>query len=320
MAEWISAVSSCGHESFRVTDLRKPDGEGPTPKQYRSLLESPSWDPGVLRRLLVSMAPLPMVHSFVLEYHEVQTSADRTHDIIGLIALGDGWGHPVGWQRALVPPADRVHGGVPDISDGEREATLRLIGDLVADYRALETMTVPLPPVFAVDPRFGENAQLREEMAELVSEFFCEVSAAYTDHRLATHPYEQQYYEPIADYFPGPAPHRPRKALSSCGGEYAACLADAADTTKRFGIVRPQLPLPRGGLTGRRLEQRVEELVEMSGRLPALDWARRLRVAGFRTSSDTAWLTNALLLSAYPALTASPVAPLVPVRSNRITS
>src|SRR4051794_39752168 len=57
MAEWISAASAYGCDPFRVVDLRKTDGPGPTAKQFRNLLDAPGWDPVVLRRLLVAMAP-----------------------------------------------------------------------------------------------------------------------------------------------------------------------------------------------------------------------------------------------------------------------
>jgi hypothetical protein len=313
MGSYVHAVSACENSPFRVTDVAEVSRTR-TPvsvKQLRNLLDDAAWDEGAVRRALVAAVPLNSVEAFVLEYTAVITdpSGPTGYDIFSVTAVGEGFSLPLGWRRARVPPADPPPGiTAPDLSEEEHRCVGELLSDLGDDYMAVgDEQLVRVPPIIALDQRFGENDQLRADLAARAPEYMLMVGPEYDEVELARDPHEVvRPGKAIARQF-GDWPHdapmpRPRQVLTEGrpGAEYAVSFRSAGETC--FGLARPHVVAPRGTLLGRRPEQRSRALAELASRLPDRTSASGLRIAGFRHQPDLGWRRHALLVSAAEAV------------------
>jgi hypothetical protein len=321
MGSYVHAVSACENFPFRVTDLAEVSRKRTpvTVKQLRNLLDDAAWDEGAIRRALVALIPLGSVEAFVIEYTDVITepTGPTGYDIFSVTAVGQGFALPLGWRRARVPPADPPPGiTAPDLSEEEHRCVSELLSDLGDDYMAVgDEQPVRVPPIIALDQRFGENEKLRVDLAARAPEYLLVVGPEYDEVDLARDPHEMvRPGKTIARQF-GDWPHdapmpRPRRVLTEAGrrgAEFAVSYRNGGAT--RFGLARPRVVGQRGSLLGRRPEQRVRALTEVASRLPYRTSASGLRIAGFRHQPDLGWRRHALLVSAAEAVASGRVTP-----------
>lgn len=321
MGAYVRAVSACGTSPFRLPDLASASSamSGVSVKRFRNLLDDAAWDEVALRRAIVATVPMNAIEAFVLEYAPITIDLEGPtgFDVFSITAVGEGFAVPLGWRRARVPPCDPPPGSpVRDLSEEEHRCVSELLTDLGDDYVAVGGMLPSgVPPVIALDERFGENADLRADWTQNVPEYFLVVSSGYTDVQLAAEADElRRPGAVLAAQFgdwPEDAPPPPPKQVLTGGGrrgaEYAVAYRSKGRT--RFGIARPKVLAARGALLGRRPQTRARALAMLASDLPQQPEAWQLKVVGFRHQSDPAWLRHALLVSAAQAALSGRLAP-----------
>lgn len=182
-----------------------------------------------------------------------------------------------------------------------------LLTELGDDYVAVAGELPPrVPPILALDQRFGENHDLRGALE--VPEYFLTVGPEYEGLELAAEAYEMRRPGQIIarqfgewpDDAPAPVPKQVLGASSRRTAEYAVAFRAAGLT--RYAVARPLVRAPRGAMLGRRPQVRARALAELAARLPQWHSGTNDRVVAFRHHSERGWLRHALLLSAAQAV------------------
>jgi hypothetical protein len=279
-------------QPYRVTDLAR--AAGVPARRFRRMLDNAPLEDQALRRQLVAAARLNEIRLFQLEAVEVELGG-RYWDVAWVEAVGDDWTLPLGWRRAICPDQEGEF-GLGAIVNTELELVRGLLGDLLADYEAVEpAQAVRVPPLVACDPRFGEGIRVRREIGGRVAEYALGIGVSYRDHRLVRDPYSPRDPDLPAEVFftetpsgqlagpPVPVERRdgPR------GTEYIAPVA--GEEPPRLVVCRPSLALPTGSMAGTQREERARTLANIVSEVEPGRAASSVGADCFQHADDRGW-------------------------------